>query len=70
MDTEAWQAAIHGVAKRQTRLKRLSMHARIYLGKAALSYNETVEYCSRDHRAGKAFKYLLFTGNWPISGFQ
>ena len=27
MDREAWRAAVHGVAKSQTRLKRLSMHA-------------------------------------------
>ena len=27
MDREVWHAAIHGVAKSQTRLKRLSMHA-------------------------------------------
>ena len=29
MDREAWGPAIHGVAKSQTRLKRLSQHARI-----------------------------------------
>ena len=28
MDRGAWQATVHGVAKGQTRLKRLSMHAR------------------------------------------
>ena len=27
MDREVWHAAVHGVAKSQTRLKRLSMHA-------------------------------------------
>ena len=27
MDREAWRAAIHGVAKSQTQLKRLSMYA-------------------------------------------
>ena len=27
MDREVWRAAVHGVAKSQTRLKRLSMHA-------------------------------------------
>ena len=27
MDREAWQAMVHGVAKNQTGLKRLSMHA-------------------------------------------
>ena len=27
MDREAWRAAIHGVAKSRTRLKRLSMQA-------------------------------------------
>ena len=27
MDSEAWSAVIHGVAKSQTRLKRLGMHA-------------------------------------------
>ena len=26
MDTEAWHAVVHGVAKSQTRLKRLSIH--------------------------------------------
>ena len=28
MDRGAWQATVHGVARSQTRLKRLSMHAR------------------------------------------
>ena len=28
MDREAWRAAIHGVAKSQTRLKQLSIHVR------------------------------------------
>ena len=27
MDREAWQPVVHGVAKSQTRLKRLNMHA-------------------------------------------
>ena len=27
MDREAWQAIVHGVAKSQTGLKQLSMHA-------------------------------------------
>ena len=31
MDRGAWQAIVLWVAKSQTRLKRLSMHARIYL---------------------------------------
>ena len=29
MDREAWWATIHGVTKSQTRLKRLSTHARV-----------------------------------------
>ena len=28
MDREAWQATVHGVAKSQTRLKRLNTHTR------------------------------------------
>ena len=33
MDRRAWQAAVHRVAKSQTQLKRLSMHAHcLYLG--------------------------------------
>ena len=28
MDRGAWRATVHGVARSQTRLKRLSMHAR------------------------------------------
>ena len=31
MDRGAWQATVHGVAKSWTQLKRLSMHAYIYL---------------------------------------
>ena len=30
MDREAWWAIVHGVAKSQTQLKQLSMHACIY----------------------------------------
>jgi len=30
MDRGAWQAIVHGVTKSQTRLKRLSTHARIF----------------------------------------
>ena len=30
MDRGAWQATVHGVAKRQTRLKRFSIHAHSY----------------------------------------
>ena len=29
MDRGAWWAAVHGVAQSQTRLKQLSMHARV-----------------------------------------
>ena len=31
MDREAWRATVHGVAKSQTQLKQLSMHARLLL---------------------------------------
>jgi len=31
MDRGAWQATVHGVAKRQTGLMQFSMHARIYV---------------------------------------
>ena len=31
MDRGAWQAAVHGVTKQQTRLKHLSMHACTYV---------------------------------------
>ena len=31
MDRGAWQAAVHGDAKSQTRLKQLSMHAKAIL---------------------------------------
>ena len=31
-DREAWRAAVHGVAKSRTGLKRLSMYVFIYLG--------------------------------------
>ena len=31
MDRGAWQAAVHGITKSQTQLKRLSMHARTHL---------------------------------------
>ena len=31
MDRGAWRATVHRVAKSQTRLKRLSMHARTYI---------------------------------------
>ena len=31
MDRGAWRATVHRVAKSQTRLKRLSMHARTYV---------------------------------------
>ena len=30
MDRGAWQATVRGVAKRQTRLKRFSIHAHSY----------------------------------------
>ena len=29
MDREAWRAAVHGVAKRKTRLKQLGMHTQL-----------------------------------------
>ena len=31
MDRGAWRATVRGVTKSQTRLKRLNMHARIYV---------------------------------------
>ena len=31
MDTGAWRATVHGVTKSQTRLKRLGMHAHVYI---------------------------------------
>ena len=31
MDRGAWQATVHGVAKSQTRLKQLSMHAQRHI---------------------------------------
>ena len=37
MDREAWRAAVHGVAKSQTRLKRLSS-------------SNSMQYCSLQHR--------------------
>ena len=30
MDSETWQATVHGVAKSQTRLERLDMHTLIH----------------------------------------
>ena len=36
MDGGAWQAAVHGVAKSQTRLKQLSMN----IGTNSLSFNK------------------------------
>ena len=32
MDRGAWGPTVHGVAKSQTRLKRLSIHAQAYMG--------------------------------------
>ena len=31
MDRGVWRATVHGVAKSQTRLKRLSMHTQLYI---------------------------------------
>ena len=31
IDREAWRVAVHGVTKSQTQVKRLSMHAYIYI---------------------------------------
>ena len=36
-DRGTWQATVHGVAKSQTQLKRLSMHTFIYLAAPGLS---------------------------------